>query len=61
MSVRIRISYETDKELEQVLQLLRGYIHSYKVAKKEGRWKNAYLYMKVLPGPSLAVGEEKNR
>lgn len=47
MSVKIRISYNTDEELAGVIQLLSPALKSYKVAKKqEGRYKKAYALLK---------------
>lgn len=43
MSVKIKISYQTDQELQQVIRLLSPELKSYKVAKKqEGQYKKAY-------------------
>lgn len=47
MSVVIRISYSTEEELNNVLQMLSPKVKSYKKAKKqEGQYKNAYVYLK---------------
>lgn len=47
MSVKIKISYQTDQELQQVIRLLSPALKSYKVAKKqEGQYKNAYALLK---------------
>lgn len=44
MSVKIRISYNTDKELAGVLRLLSPWVKSYKVSRKQkGKFKNAYV------------------
>lgn len=46
MSVKIKISYNTDEELAVVLQLLSPAIKSYKIAKKqEGAHKNCYTLL----------------
>lgn len=47
MSVVIRISYSTEEELNNVLQMLSPKVKKYKKAKKqEGQYKNAYVYLK---------------
>lgn len=47
MSVKIKISYNTDKELAGVIRLLSPVLKSYKIAKKqEGQYKNAYVHLK---------------
>lgn len=44
MSIKIKVSYETDNELEHMKEILQGHISKLKVAKKqEGRFKNAYI------------------
>lgn len=44
MSVKIRISYNTDEELTRVIRLLSPCVKSYKVSKKQkGKFKNAYI------------------
>ncbi len=44
MSVKIRISYNTDEELTGVIRLLSPWVKSYKVSKKQkGKFKNAYI------------------
>ena len=47
MSVKIKISYQSDDELAGVIHLLSPAIKSYKIAKKqEGQYKNAYVLLK---------------
>lgn len=47
MSVKIKISYNTDEELAGVIQLLSPALKTYKIAKKqEGQYKNAYALLK---------------
>ena len=47
MSVKIKISYNTDEELAGVVQLLSPALKDYKVSRnKEGRYKKAYICMK---------------
>lgn len=46
MSVKIKISYNTEEELDAVLYLLSPVMKSYKIAKKqEGTHKNAYALL----------------
>lgn len=46
MSVKIKISYNTDQELQHVVKLLSPALKTYKVAKKqEGQYKNAYALL----------------
>lgn len=43
MSVKIKLSYNTDEELAGVIRLLSPAIKEYKVARnKDGRYKKAY-------------------
>ena len=47
MSVKIKISYNTDEDLAGVIHLLSPALKSYKIAKKqEGQYKNAYALLK---------------
>jgi len=47
MSVKIKVSYNTEEELAGVIQLLSPKVKTYKIAKKqEGQYKNAYVYLK---------------
>ena len=47
MSVKIKVSYNTEEELAEVIRLLSPKVKTYKVAKKqEGQYKNAYLQLK---------------
>ena len=47
MSVKIRISYETEEELALVQELLRGHIKKLRLANKQtGKYKNAYADLK---------------
>ncbi len=46
MSVRIKISYTTDEELNRMIRLLSPEMKSYKVGKRqEGQYKRAYVMM----------------
>lgn len=52
MSVKIKISYNTDEELAGVVQLLSPALKTYKAAKKqEGPYKNAYALLKDVTKP----------
>ena len=54
MSVKIKISYNTEEELAGVIQLLSPVIKSYKISKKqEGQYKNAYV---LLANVSICAG-----
>lgn len=45
--IKIKVSYETEKELAYVLSILRAYMKHYSVAeRKEGRFKKAYIVLK---------------
>ena len=47
MSVKIKVSYDTDQELAGVIRLLAPVLKDYKVSRnKEGRYKKAYISMK---------------
>ena len=47
MSVKIKISYNTDEELEQIRKLLAPIFKDIKVARnKDGRYKKAYTETK---------------
>lgn len=55
MSVKIKISYNTEEELAGVIRLLSPVIKSWKVAKKqEGAYKKAYAELNsgLTPGKS---------
>ena len=47
MSVKIKISYETEEELKKVLQLLDPVVKSWnRAAKKNGRFFRVYITLK---------------
>ena len=47
MSVKIKVSYQKEQELEIILQLLRPVITSYKAAdRQQGIYKRAYIEIK---------------
>lgn len=47
MSVKIKVSYQTEQELQAILQLLRPVIKSYKAAdRQQGVYKRAYIEIK---------------
>lgn len=52
MSVKVRISYNTDEELAGVVRLLSPALKTYKVAKKQdGPYKNAYALLEDVTKP----------
>lgn len=47
MSVKIKISYNTDEELAGVIRILSPMLKNYKVSRnKEGQYKKAYAELK---------------
>ena len=47
MSVKIKVSYQKEQELQIVLQLLRPVLRSYKIAdRQQGIYKRAYIEIK---------------
>lgn len=55
MSVKIKVSYNTDEELAGVIRLLSPVLKDYKVSRnKEGRYKKAYIELNTerTPGNS---------
>ena len=47
MSVKIKISYNTDEELEKVFKVLSPVLKTWKISRnKEGRYKKAYAELK---------------
>ena len=48
MSVKIRISYERDEELEEIKKLLTPMLLNVKVQPPKGKYKRAYINMKNL-------------
>lgn len=47
MSVKIKISYQKEQELQTILQLLKPVIRSYKIAdRQQGVYKRAYIEVK---------------
>lgn len=48
MSIKIKISYNTDEELEKVRKALSPMLESCRVSRnKEGRYKKAYADLKI--------------
>ena len=46
--VKVKVSYEQEKELQKVLKILSPAIKSYRVPKgSSGRFKKAYIELKV--------------
>lgn len=46
MSLKLKVSYENEKELQQVINLLKPVIKQYKKASKQGKYKRAYIEVK---------------
>ncbi len=46
MSVKIKVSYETEGELKKVLQILAPVVKSWTKAAKKGRYNRAYIILK---------------
>lgn len=46
MSVKIRVSYETEIELERVLRILAPVMKSWTRTAKKGRYSRAYIILK---------------
>lgn len=50
MSVKIKVSYESPKELQEVLERLAPMVQKYKASKgQEGQYKKAYIILKEKP------------
>lgn len=48
MSVKVKVSYQEQRELEKIVKLLRPVIKSYKVARgQQGAFKRAYIEITV--------------
>lgn len=43
MSVKIRISYQSQEELDRILKLLKLAIKSFKTYDRDGEYKKAYI------------------
>lgn len=54
MSIKIKVSYESPQELQEVLKRLEPILLSYKIpkAQKEG-YKKAYIYLKNNAGKKM--------
>lgn len=47
MSVKIKISYTTNEELEKILQVLSPVMKDYRISRnQEGKYKKAYVKVK---------------
>lgn len=46
MSVKIKVSYETEGELKKVIRLLAPAVKSWTRAAKKGRYNRAYIMLK---------------
>ena len=45
--IKIKVSYETEKELAYVMRILKAYTRHYSVdGRKEGRFRKAYFTLK---------------
>ena len=48
MSIKIKVSYQNEHELQMILQLLKPAIKSYKAAdRQQGAYKRAYIEIKT--------------
>lgn len=53
MSIKIKVSYESPQELQEILKRLEPMLLSYKVSKEqEGRYKRAYIYAQTDKEPT---------
>ncbi|MDO4312380.1 MAG: hypothetical protein Q4C52_04795 [Eubacteriales bacterium] len=59
MSVKIKLSYNTDEELAGVIRLLSPALKSYKMQPPKGRYNRAYMDLK--PGFFVRSGNEKGK
>ena len=46
MSVKIKVSYKSDQELQEVLELLRPVIKKVRPAERKGEFNRAYIELK---------------
>lgn len=61
MSVRIRVSYNTDEELAGVIRLLSPALKFYKVRPGEGRYKKAYAELDIWRSQSERCQSERSQ
>ena len=61
MSIRIRVSYNTEEELAGVIRLLSPAVKSWKVKPQKGRYKLAYIDMKTGLLPPVLVTENAGK
>ena len=48
MSVKIKVSYNTDEELAEVIRMFSPAMKDYKVSRnKDGRYKKAYIFIEI--------------
>ena len=45
MSVKVKVSYEHDDELSEIVRLLSPVLRNVKVQKKKGRYRRAYIML----------------
>lgn len=43
MSLKLKVSYENEEELQQVIDLLKPVMKQYKKASKQGKYNRAYI------------------
>lgn len=53
MSVKIKVSYEYEEELEEVKKALHGLLINLKIRDPKGRYKRAYIDLKNLTKPDI--------
>lgn len=45
MSVKVKVSYEHDDELSEIVRLLSPVLRNVKVQKKKGKYRRAYIML----------------
>lgn len=58
MSIKIKVSYETPEELQEILKRLRPF-RSYKLQPSKGKYNRAYIEMNCERSPNEAGGNLK--
>lgn len=59
MSVKIKVSYESPEELQEVLERLAPMVQSHKVSKKQERqYKKAYIVLKEQSNSGRTPGKQ---
>lgn len=60
MSVKIRISYETEEELAGIVRLLSPVMKSYRISRdQKGRYKRAYAELEPRAKPGRTEREQR--